>query len=81
MNIPWKEHATLVRVAGADQTDGQSEILFEGPLFSLVQKVQQMKPIARRGLRLSMPDRQVRPFGFQDEALTALIEQIPRLGF
>jgi hypothetical protein len=79
MNFPWKENATLVRMAAPDRTDDQSsEILFEGRLLDLAKKVQAMTPLDRRGLRLSLPDRNIRPRSFQDEALSALIESIPR---
>lgn len=78
MNFPWKENATLVRMAAAGQPDDQSsEILFEGSLITLAKKVKAMKPIDRRGLRLSLPDRHVRPHTFQDDALAALVESIP----
>ena len=43
-------------------------------------KVRDMKIVDRRGLRLSSPNRQVRPHTFQDEALSALVENIPRVG-
>lgn len=77
MNFPWKENATLVRTAAAGWGDDQSsEILFEGPLLALAKKVQAMKPIDRRGLRLSLPDRHVRPHTFQDDALAALVDSI-----
>lgn len=40
MNFPWKENATLVRMAAAGQSDDQSsEILFEGPLLALAIRV------------------------------------------
>lgn len=79
MNFPWNENATLVRTAAAGKPDDQSsEILFEGPLLALAKKVQAMKPTDRRGLRLSLPDRPVRPHTFQDGALVALIDSIPR---
>lgn len=79
MNFPWKENATLVRIAAAGQSDDQSsEILFEGTLLALAIKVQAMKQLDRRGLRLSLPDRRARPHTFQDGALTALIDNIPR---
>jgi hypothetical protein len=78
MNFPWKENATLVRMAAAGHSDDQSpEILFEGPLLSLALKVKAMKPLDRRRLRLSLPDRGVRPRSFQDEALAALVDNIP----
>jgi hypothetical protein len=40
-----------------------------------------MKPLDRRGLRLSLPDRHVRRISFQDDALSTLVESIPRIGF
>jgi hypothetical protein len=71
-----------VRTSAAGQADDQSsEILFEGPLLELAKRVQSMKPLDRRGLRLSLPDRHVRPHTFQDEALSALVESIPKFGY
>lgn len=65
-------------MAAAGQTDDQStELLFEGSLLALAKKVQAMKRPERRGLRLSLPDRHVRPHTFQDEALSALVDSIP----
>jgi hypothetical protein len=82
MNFPWKENATLVRTAAEGKADDQSsEILFEGPLLELAKRVQSMKPLDRRGLRLSLPDRHVRPHTFQDDALSALVESIPKFGY
>ncbi|RXD02527.1 hypothetical protein EQZ23_18065 [Sphingomonas sp. UV9] len=67
-------------MAVAGQTDDQStELLFEGSLLTLAKKVQAMKRPERRGLRLSLPDRHVRPHTFQDDALSALIDGLPRL--
>lgn len=78
MNFPWTENATLVRIASAGRADDQSsEILFEGPLLAVAKKVRAMKPLDRRGLRLSLPDRHVRPHTFQDDTLTALVDSIP----
>ena len=68
----------LLKVEFAD--DQSSEILFEGPLLVLARKLRDMKIVDRRGLRLSLPNRQVRPHTFQDEALSALVENIPRVG-
>ncbi len=80
MNFPWKENATLVRTPASGQADDQSsEILFEGPLLELAKRVQSMKPVDRRGLRLSLPDRHVRPHTFQDGALSVLVDSIPRI--
>ena len=80
MSYPWKENATLVRMAAADRTDNQApEILFEGSLIVLAKRVHSLKPLDRRGLRISLPDRQVRPHTFQDDSLTALIDSIPNL--
>ena len=81
-DFPWKENATLVRMAAAGQTDDQStELLLEGSLLSLAKKVQAMKPFDRRGLRLSLPDRHVRPHTFQDDALAALVDSISTARF
>lgn len=78
MELPWKENATLVRMASAAQPDDQScEILFEGPLLALAKRLRAMKPLERRGLRVSLPDRHVRPHTFQEDGLAALIENIP----
>jgi hypothetical protein len=78
MDYPWKEQATLVRVFNFDKSDAeQSEILFEGPLLTLAEKVRAMPATEQRGLRISLPDRHVRPHTFQDGALSALIENIP----
>jgi hypothetical protein len=79
MDFPWKEQATLVRMAGVEQVDDQScEILFEGSLLAMATRVRDMKPAQRKRLRLSIPDRQVRPHTFQGDALTALIDRIPQ---
>lgn len=79
MDLPWKEQATLVRMASPEQVDDQTcEVLFEGPLLAMARKVREMKPIDRRRLRLSLPDRLIRPHTFQGDALAALIERIPR---
>ena len=81
MEFPWKEQATLVRILGLDTSDDQaSEILFEGPLLVVAKKVRAMSAGERRGLRLSLPDRHVRPHTFKDETLTALVENIPPAG-
>ena len=82
MDFPWKEEAILVRLLKVEFADDQSsEILFEGPLLMIARKVRDMKIVDRRGLRLSLPNRQVRPHKFQDEALSALVENIPIAGF
>ena len=80
MDLPWKEQATLVRLPTAEQADDQSStILFEGSLLALAVRVRNMKASERRGLRLSLPDRHVRPHSFQGEALADLIDRIPAL--
>lgn len=78
MDFPWKEQATLVRMAAVEQPDDQScELLFEGPLLLLAVKVRAMKEHDRRRLRLSLPNRQIRPHTFRGPDLEALIEAIP----
>jgi hypothetical protein len=70
MSFSWKENATLVRTAAAGQMDDQSSTaLFEGLLSALALKVRTMKPIQRCGMRLPLPNRQVRPHTFRDGAL------------
>jgi hypothetical protein len=61
----------------ANGDDQASEVLFEGSLRDMVAKVRGMKALDRRGLRISLPDRRVRPYSFKDEDLTALIERLP----
>lgn len=79
MDFPWTEQATLVRLAGISETDDQGcEVLFEGPLLALARRVRDMKPQDRRRLRLSLPDRMIRPHTFQGDALAALIDRIPK---
>lgn len=81
-NFPWKENATLVRMAAAGQADDPlSELLFKGPLLTLALRVRAMKPLNRRGLRLSLPDRHVRPYTFQADALAELVDSIPTARF
>ncbi|WP_380784805.1 hypothetical protein [Sphingomonas sp. R86521] len=78
MDIPWNEEATLVRMSRVDAAgDPSGEILFEGSLLTIALRVRAMKPAERRGLRLSLPNRKVRPHTFQDGSLAALIEDIP----
>lgn len=76
--LPWNEQATLIRLSATDGIgDHGFEILFEGPLLQLAKRVRAMPALERRGLKISLPDRHVRPHTFQNEALTALIESIP----
>lgn len=78
MDFPWKDQATLVRITPGQSFDGYSgEILFEGTLLAMTRKVRDMKRDQRKGLRISLPDRHVRPNSFQDEALSSLIESMP----
>jgi hypothetical protein len=76
--IPWKESATLSRrVSGRDGTN--TEIVMEGPLTAVVRAVDAMPADDRRGLRIALPDRRVRPFLFEDASLAALLNrQRPR---
>lgn len=78
-DFPWTERATLVRVAAAGRPDDQSSvILFEGSLLAMALKVRAMKARDRQGLRLSLPDRQVRPHTFQDATLSMLVDSISK---
>jgi hypothetical protein len=76
--MPWNEHATLVRVPfDANGDDQASEVLLEGLLRDVAAKVRDMKALERRGLRISLPDRRVRPYSFKGADLDALIKQFP----
>ena len=80
MELPWAEAATLVRMPAAQNNDEASELLFEGSLLLMAQKVRAMRPIDRRHLKISLPDRTVRPHTFKDGSLAALIDDIPVKG-
>jgi hypothetical protein len=72
--IPWQEQATLIRFAGRTRgAEADREIVFEAPLYRVVAKVAGMLDSERRGLSISLPDRQVRPFTFDEYSLAALI--------
>jgi hypothetical protein len=77
MDFPWAEAATLVRMPAAQSNDEASELLFEGTLLAMAHKVRAMKSIERRHLKISLPNRLVRPHTFKDDALTALIDDLP----
>lgn len=79
MDVPWNEQATLIRMAGKSHTglDEEAEVLFEGPLLDMVKRVKAMIRSERRRLRISMPDRRVRPHTFQDAGIDALIDKLP----
>ncbi|HXH15410.1 MAG TPA: hypothetical protein VNJ10_04700 [Sphingomonas sp.] len=78
MDFPWKENGTLVRQISASASGDESgEILFEGTLLAMVRKVRAIDRNDRKGLRISMPDRHVRPYSFQGEALSSLVENMP----
>ncbi|WP_426290553.1 hypothetical protein [Sphingomonas sp. TWP1-3-1] len=80
MDFPWTEAATLVRMPAAQKDDEGNELLFEGSLLLMAQKVRAMKPIDRRHLKISLPNRIVRPHTFKDGSLAALIDDIPVVG-
>jgi hypothetical protein len=61
----------------ANGDDQSSEVISEGPLRDMVSKVRDMKALERRGLRISLPDRRIRPYAFKDADLDALIKQLP----
>jgi hypothetical protein len=72
--IPWQEQATLIRFAGRTSgAEADREIVLEAPLYRVVAKVAAMKETERRGLSISLPDRQVRPFTFDEYSIAALI--------
>ncbi|KQN33588.1 hypothetical protein ASE88_00720 [Sphingomonas sp. Leaf38] len=77
MDIPWNELATLIRIK--DRTSNAAadrEILFEGPLYRVIEKVSDTPIEARRGYSVSLPDRRVRPHTFDEHALVAMIADL-----
>lgn len=79
MDVPWNEQATMVRMAGKSLTGAAEdvEVLFEGPLRDMAKRAKAMTHSERRRLRISLPDRRVRPHSFQDAAIDALIDALP----
>jgi hypothetical protein len=71
--IPWGDSATLTRRAAAGGSEAPA-ILFEGTLRAIVQKVALMTSSQRKGLRVALPDRHVRPYSFDGVSLAALVE-------
>ena len=63
---------------GRNRGDEIGDILFEGTLLGMAIKAKDIAKEARSGLRISLPDRRVRPYSFQDEALSNLIDNIPK---
>ncbi|WP_156362099.1 hypothetical protein [Sphingomonas sp. Leaf208] len=79
MGIPWNELATLIRIKGrTNEAEADREILFEGPLYRVIEKVAGTPVEARRGFSVSLPDRKVRPHTFDGHALLALIADLKR---
>jgi hypothetical protein len=75
MDFPWTAQATLLRMAKARDQPG--EILFENSLLDFAKELRSMTSIERQGLRVSLPDRSIRPHVFEGDASSALIERIP----
>jgi len=77
MDVPWNELATLIRIKDrTGNTEADREILFEGPLYRVIEKVAGTPIEARRGYSVSLPDRRVRPHTFDGHALVALIADL-----
>lgn len=77
MDIPWNELATLIRIKDrTSSAEADREILFEGPLYKVIEKVAATPIEARRGYSVSLPDRRVRPHTFDGHALGALIADL-----
>lgn len=75
MDTPWNESATVTRsVSRSGNEEATREILFEGPLHQVVDKIAGMSFEARKGFSISLPDRQVRPHTYDNHALKALID-------
>ena len=75
MDTPWNENATVTRsVDRIGNEEATREILFEGPLHQVINKIAGMSSEARKSFSISLPDRQVRPHTYDTHALKALID-------
>jgi hypothetical protein len=69
-NLPWNERAVLTRES---TTGGDRQILMEGQLGTIVDRVTDLPLKIRPELLVSMPDRKTAPLGFSKGALKDLV--------
>ncbi len=74
-DMPWTESATLVRL-GKRSHDAEAQILFEGTLEQIARRVANFAVSDRVKLRVSLPDRMVRPHTFEGSTLDALVDKV-----
>ncbi len=65
----WNENAVAV-----ERRQGETVIIGEGTLASLVAGLQTLHANALSGVRVSMPDRRVAPFIFEGQGLVELLK-------
>jgi hypothetical protein len=65
----WNENAVAV-----ERRQGESVIIGEGTLASLVAGLKTLRPSILAGVRVSMPDRHVPPFIFEGQGLVQLLQ-------
>ena len=74
-DLPWDELATLWRRKGTQCGPGSEEIIAVATLREIVRLAALMRPSARNGLRIVLPDRNCWPYGyFGKQQLSKLIE-------
>lgn len=62
--VPWGECATLWRLKGRQCDPGDEEMIAAATLREIVRLAASMKPSARNGLRINLPDRDSWPYGY-----------------
>jgi len=70
MMAPWSEHAVLIR---HPRRGGDRAIVIEGTLGAVVDHVLSLPREVRSELSISLPDRAVFPFGYNNDALDELV--------
>lgn len=74
-DAPWGELATLWRRNRTQRGPGSEEMLAVATLREIVRLAAVMRPSARNGLRIVLPDRDCWPYGyFGKQQLAKLIE-------
>ena len=63
-DVPWDELATLWRRKGKQSGPGGEEVLAVATLREVVRFAAMMRPSARNGLRIVLPDRKAWPYGY-----------------
>ncbi|RYF08774.1 MAG: hypothetical protein EOO77_24925 [Oxalobacteraceae bacterium] len=76
-DIPWREAAVLIREGrDPDTNEATREIVQEGSLRDVIFDVRQTTSDQRTRLKITLPDRRVRPYQYAGEEITALIHAL-----